>query len=151
MDNSGFTQIENKYLATLYNSSLSYETRIMLYLIRKIIGFHKTKDKISYNDIVNETGIERRRVIECVHRLEEKGLIKVRKRSKCVNIIELVGSAEKRTRGSAEKRLSLVRKSAPSKEKTKERATSASQSLWDCEPRGKEISKIEEELGDEYE
>lgn len=154
MDNNGFAQIEDRYLAMLYsNDSLSYETRVLLFLIRKIIGFHKTKDKVSYTEITNATGIDRRRVIECVQRLEEKGVIKVSRKSKCINIIALLGSAEKRTRGSAEKRPKLVRNSAPSTNKTKEHASSALHSLSECKPRGKDsnIEELEKELGDEYE
>lgn len=154
MDNNGFTQIEDRYLAMLYsNESLSYETRVLLFLIRKIVGFHKTKDKVSCTEITNATGIDRRRVIECVKRLEEKGVIKVRRKSKCINIITLIGSAEKRTRGSAEKRPKLVRNSAPSTNKTKEQASSALHSLSECKPRGKynNLKELQEGLGDEYE
>lgn len=151
MDNNGFTQVGNQYLASLYNNdSLSYESRILFFLIRKIIGFHKTKDKVSYTEITNATGISRPRVVECIKRLEDKGVIKIKRKAKCVNIITLVGSTEKRTRGSTEIRSRLVRKSVPSKEKTKDDLSVSP--LVEGEPQGKKtIAELEAELGDEYE
>lgn len=151
MDNSGFTQIGNKYLAMLYNSQLPYESRVLLFLVRKIIGFHKSSDKVSYTEITNATGIDRRRVIECIARLEEKGLIKVKRKTKCINIIELVGSAEKRTSASAENGSKLVRKSAPSKEKTKSVSSVTPLGEANLETKKKYSDLMEGEIDDEYE
>lgn len=152
MDNNGFTQVENQYLASLYNNdSLSYESRIMFFLIRKIIGFHKTKDKVSYTEITNATGISRPRVVECIGRLEERGVIKIKRKAKCVNIITLVGSTEKRTTGSTEIRSKLVRKSVPSKKKTKDEPSASYFGKYEPQVEKKTLQELQAELGDEYE
>lgn len=93
MGDTGYTQVQNWMLAKLYRADgLTFrEVRILLYLIRKIHGFHKNADKISYGQIAEATGIDVRDVKRAVKILEDKKLISVRRKKNYVNIIKISG------------------------------------------------------------
>ena len=153
MDN--YTQIPNWLIAKLYRADdLTFrELKILIFIIRKLYGFHKNSEKIPYSQIAEATGIDRRNVIKTIKSLESKGIISVNRKDKCANIIRLKGSGQIDTSASVKNSKKLVAKLTPSKENQKS-DLSASQSFEDCEPQGKEILSVEELnnlLGDEYE
>lgn len=153
MDN--YTQIQNWLLAKLYGDETltQRELRVLLYLIRKLQGFHKTSDKIPYGQIAEATGIDRRSVIRIMKSLEEKQWISVKRKDKCINIIRLKGGGMAATRGGGKNSNILVAQLPPSKENQKS-VTSGTHSFRECDPREKEIisvSELNKELGEEYE
>jgi len=55
-----FTMIPNSYLERMYSSRFSGSVlRLMLFISRKTLGFHKPSDWISYSQFENETGLDR--------------------------------------------------------------------------------------------
>jgi len=59
----GFTRIANGILEKLITINLSsYQTRVLLYIIRKTYGFNKKEDWISTSQIVKATGIHKAHV-----------------------------------------------------------------------------------------
>lgn len=93
MGDAGYTQVQNWMLAKLYRADgLTFrEVRILLYLIRKIHGFHKDADKISYGQIAEATGIDERDVKRAMKALEDQEIISVRRKKNYVNIIKIRG------------------------------------------------------------
>lgn len=86
-----YTQFPNWILARLYHSDdlTLREMKVLLYIIRKLYGFHKSSDKIPYSQISEGTGIDQRNTIKVVKSLEEKGYISVARKNHCINIIRL--------------------------------------------------------------
>lgn len=152
MDN--YTQIQNWLLAKLYRAEnlTSREMKVLLYIIRKLNGFHKASDKIPYSQMVEATGIDKRNVIKVVQSLEEKGWISVKRKNKCTNIYRLKGGVRTDTSRGVRNDTIEVSKATPSKENQKS-VTSGTHSFVECDPREKEITiaELEEGLGDEYE
>lgn len=101
MGDAGYTQVQNWMLAKLYRADgLTFrEVRILLYLIRKIHGFHKDADKISYGQIAEATGIDERAVKRAIKTLENKEIISVRRKKNFVNIIKIRGGQIDHYRG----------------------------------------------------
>lgn len=52
------------------------EYKVISFICRKTFGYHKIRDKISFNQIVNATGLCRRTVIYAIQTLIDHGLIK---------------------------------------------------------------------------
>ena len=151
MDKGGFTQIPHWLMSMLYRSDLTgRELKVILYIIRETYGYHVKSQKIAYGRIAEATGIDRRGVIRVIQSLEAKKWISVRKKAKCVNIIRLLPSGAETTSASGKNHKKLVAQKPPIKNNPKS-DPSDSHSLSECDPRVKETSKLEEELGDEYE
>lgn len=84
-NNKNFTQVPNKIIEALMKINLpAYEGRLIQAIIRKTYGYHKSKDKISYSQFEELTGIGRRHIGRAINSLEEKNLIRI-DRSKSIN------------------------------------------------------------------
>lgn len=152
MADGGYTKVPHWLLAKLYRSDLtSRELKVILYIIRDTLGYHKNSEKIAYGRIAEATGIDRRNVIKVVQSLEEKGFISVSRKKKCINIIRLKGGVSGDTRGGVKKCKKVVSGVTPTKDSQKSN-TSGLHSFEECNPRGKiSIDDLQNELGDEYE
>lgn len=147
----GYTQVQNWLLAKLYREDLTLrEIRVLLYLIRKLHGFHKDKDKISYGQIAEATGIARRHVIDTIESLEQKKLIEVRRKKKCVNIIKIKSSDQISHQGSDQKGHKSSDQISHPQNKDQKSVLSGSH-LEDASLKEKKIIELEGELDDEYE
>lgn len=149
----GFTKIQNWLLAKMYRADdLTFrEMRVLLYLVRKLHGFHKDSDKISYGQIAEGTGIAQRHVIDTVKLLEEKKLIRVRRKKNSINIITLKGSDQNSHRGSDQKgRKSSDQNGHPQKKYQK--SVLSSTPLGEAALKEKKYKEMMEEIDDtEYE
>jgi phage replication O-like protein O len=121
----GFTPVANPIMEALARTQLSgYEWRVLLFLLRKTYGWSKKSDRIALSQFVDGTGICQRRIIEAVNSLVAKNIIhktSAEKRTskgreyafnKHYGSWVLVRKSAVRKSASAEKRTSLVRKSA---------------------------------------
>ena len=144
MDN--YTQIPNWMMAKLYRADgLTFrEVKVLLFLIRKLYGFHKTSDKIP-------TGIDRSDVIKTVKSLEDKKVISVRRKGHCINIIRIKGSGDLPTRGGGENAQKLVGKLPPSKENQKSVSSVTPLVEANLETKRKYSDLMLEGVDDEYE
>lgn len=154
-----YTQVPNWMLAKLYrNENLTgRELKVLLYLIRKLIGFHKESDKIPYSQIAEATGIDRNNVMKVIKSLEKKGWVSVRRKDKCTNILRLKCGVTSNTRGGVKKCQKVVSPTTPSKENQKSGLSSSPPLVGvDSQDKinninNKTIEELEAELGDEYE
>lgn len=71
-----YTQIPNVVLDEWIKILNYSEFKILMIICRKTFGWHKTKDKISYNQLSEMTGICKNTVISSLKKLEDYGLIK---------------------------------------------------------------------------
>jgi phage replication O-like protein O len=121
----GFTPIANSIMEALAHTQLSgYEWRVLFFLLRKTYGWSKKSDRIALSQFVDGTSINQRRVIEAINGLIAKNIIhktSAEKRTskgreyafnKHYGSWTLVRKSAVRQSASAEKRTSLVRKSA---------------------------------------
>lgn len=75
---NGYTQIANEIVDALCRFHPGgAEGQILLAIIRKTYGWHKSKDKISIMQLSEITGLARRTVIYAIKNLEAKNMIKV--------------------------------------------------------------------------
>jgi len=75
---NGHTNIANEILEALWKVNLSsYETRVLIYLLRKTYGWHKKTDRISLSQFSREIGMDRRLVHRTLKELSSKGMIVV--------------------------------------------------------------------------
>lgn len=154
-----YTQVPNWLLAKLYRAdNLTFrEVKVMLYLIRKLNGFHQSSDKIPYSQIAEGTGIDRRDVIRVIQSLEEKKVVSVRRKAKCTNIIAIKVVGNSPTSASGKKGQKLVGKLPPSKENQKSGLSSSPPLVGvDSQDKinninSKSMKELLEELDDEYE
>lgn len=66
----GFTSLEHNLLEACYKWKGSLgELQVLLFFIRKLNGYHKDSDAISYSQITSETGISRRAVADILENL----------------------------------------------------------------------------------
>jgi phage replication O-like protein O len=73
---NGYTSIANEILEELAKINLSgYETRVLVFIIRKTYGWHKKADRIPHSQIVKGTGIHKAHVSKTVKRLADRNLI----------------------------------------------------------------------------
>lgn len=144
MTEGGFTKIPHWLMSMLYRSDLTgRELRVILYIIRDTLGYHKKSNKIAYTRISEATGIDRREVIRIISSLESKGWISVKRKAKSTNIIRFLASGVEPTSASGENAHILVGQNPPIKDNPKS-DLSASHSFGECEPQGKEILSFEE-------
>ena len=72
----GFTQIANEILEALSRVNLNaYETRVLMFLIRRTFGFKNDKAWISLSQFSKWMGLDRRHVFRALRGLERKGLV----------------------------------------------------------------------------
>ncbi len=84
----GFTKIDNKLVAYLYSADLTAaEFKVLTFIIRQTIGFHRSTHDLSAGFISSATGITVRGVKKVVQRLRAKGVITVMSNSTTTNII----------------------------------------------------------------
>ena len=73
---NGFTKVPNEILESLARIHLSpYETRVVLFIIRKTYGWHKELDWISLSQIVEGTGIAKPNVCRTIRSLKRRNII----------------------------------------------------------------------------
>jgi len=73
---SNFTKIENTILEAMVVSDLTgVEIRCLLFIIRKINGFHKESDYIAITQFTNAQIASRRGIIKALDRLQAKKII----------------------------------------------------------------------------
>ena len=90
-----YTQIPNVYFDEIMQTLNQTENIVFLVIMRKTFGWHKKRDKISYSQIMEITGIKSRSTVSTALKgLLEKGLIETQKAgqliSYTVSINELV-------------------------------------------------------------
>lgn len=90
-----YTQIPNEFLDNIMPTLSGAENVVFLVIMRKTFGWHKKKDKISYSQIREGSGISSNTTIQtALKKLQEKGLIFIIKEKKGityeVNITETV-------------------------------------------------------------
>lgn len=74
----GFTQIPNYYLEALCQVKLSpNETKVLAFLIRKIIGWHKEEDRIPGSQFCKALSLDRRNIFRATRGLERKEMLVV--------------------------------------------------------------------------
>lgn len=77
---NGFTQIPNEILEALCKVNLSpYESRVLLYLMRKTFGWHKKMDRIALSQYSEDLRIDRRLVHRTLRRLSSRQMIVIRR------------------------------------------------------------------------
>ena len=78
MTKANFTAVPNEVMEGLYKSDLSgSELRILLFIIRRTIGFHKASFTMSSDAIAKETGASSRSVKRAMLKLVELGFVKL--------------------------------------------------------------------------
>lgn len=90
-----YTQIPNEFLDKIMPTLSGAENVVFLVIMRKTFGWHKKKDKISYSQIREGSGISSNTTIQtALKKLQEKGLVFIVKEKKGityeVNITETV-------------------------------------------------------------
>ncbi|MFC1649335.1 replication protein [Patescibacteria group bacterium] len=76
----GYTKVPNQLFEKFMNNSLTNADRkIFAVVIRKIFGFHKEGDYISYSQFEDITGLSRQSVNSSLTRLVKQGLLRVRR------------------------------------------------------------------------
>lgn len=76
----GYTRIANELLDALFRFDFSKrQYKVVLYVIRRTYGFHKTKDIITNGEIAEATGLNRRNVISTISELVEMNVLQVEK------------------------------------------------------------------------
>lgn len=74
----GHTDIANEILEALWKVNLSaYETRVLIFLLRKTYGWHKKVDAISLSQFEKAIGLDRRLIHRTLKELSSKGMILV--------------------------------------------------------------------------
>lgn len=72
----GFTKVPNSLLEALCKVNLSkYEWRVLLFVLRKTHGYHKSSDVIPLSQFSGGTGLDRRHVHRALKSLWVKGMI----------------------------------------------------------------------------
>ena len=84
-----YTKIENHVLQALLLSNLSSaELKVAFFVLRKLNGFHKEEDEISYSQFMEGTGLSRQTVANCLSQLRLVNIIRLVKKGvskKCSN------------------------------------------------------------------
>ena len=90
--NTYFTAVPNELLEMLYRSYLSgSEMRVMLLILRRTVGFHRSSSELSLSDIMSETGIDRGNASRCLRGIEEEGFIRIRTQTgSSPQVVELI-------------------------------------------------------------
>lgn len=72
-----FTQIPNYFLDEIYKDLTVYEITALIFICRKIYGWHKigNKDKISYSQFMKNTPLKRNSLVKALEGLEKKEII----------------------------------------------------------------------------
>lgn len=73
----GYTQVPNCLIDDLLPHLTGAQAKVLLFLIRKIRGYHKQSDRISRSQICAGTGLNSGTVSRTVHDLTDRGLIAV--------------------------------------------------------------------------
>lgn len=136
----GTTNIPNGILDKLCGSSLSgAEMKILLFIIRKTYGWHKSQDRISFSQISAQTGLTRRTVIKLINRLVSKRTLVIGKSNNPTDVNsyqinsdfsqwesdqkqsagQLIASVQMDTTLVSKRTLALVSKRTPTKETIK--------------------------------
>jgi len=83
---NGFTKVANELLEALARINLcAYETRVLLFIIRKTYGWHKKTDWISLSQTVMGTGILKQHVCRTINSLKARNII-IRVKNKHVEL-----------------------------------------------------------------
>lgn len=80
-----YTQVPNELLDEWLPKLKLVETRVLLVLTRKIIGWHKHRDKVSLRQLMKATGSEKIHILKAVRSLEKLGLIRTEKNGEIGN------------------------------------------------------------------
>lgn len=79
MNESPFTKVPNS-IFDIEGLNI-YERLILLYIVRKTIGFNKKSDGISLNQFIRFAGISKPTVLKAINNLKKMKLIKVKKQT----------------------------------------------------------------------
>ena len=74
-----YTQSPNVFFDEIFKELKEGELRVILVIIRQTFGWHKPADKISFSQLSEKTGMERKSVCRSLNSLIEKGLITKKK------------------------------------------------------------------------
>ena len=81
-----YTQIPNVYFDEIMQTLNQTENIVFLVIMRKTFGWHKKRDKISYSQIMELTGIKSRTTVSTALKgLLEKGLIETQKAGQLIS------------------------------------------------------------------
>lgn len=99
--NKDFTTVPHVILETYLHTLSGSETKLLLFILRMLYGYQKTKDRISLsqfkygNTETNKgTGLSTSQIRRALQTLEDKGFIEVTKRPRRINLISLVLSKD---------------------------------------------------------
>lgn len=82
---NGYTMVANELLEALAKIKLcSYETRVLLFIIRKTYGWHKKTDWISLSQIAMGTDIRKPHVSRTINSLKSRNIIE--RSNRCVGL-----------------------------------------------------------------
>ena len=74
---NGFTEVANELLEELARINMcAYETRVLLFIIRKTYGWHKKTDWISLSQLATGTGIRKAHVCRSINSLKARNIIR---------------------------------------------------------------------------
>jgi phage replication O-like protein O len=85
-----YTQIPNVVLDELIYKLSMPEFKVLMFILRKTLGYHKKKDKLAISQIVKATGVSNRAVIDAVLQLSLFGVIETKKKQGKITEIEVV-------------------------------------------------------------
>ncbi|MCG2589527.1 replication protein [Rhodohalobacter sulfatireducens] len=71
-----FTKVPNRILDEVISKLSGSEFKILMTICRSTFGFHKKRDKISISQMVDATGLAKSTVIDALHKLTQKKIIK---------------------------------------------------------------------------
>src|SRR5690554_7786948 len=77
IEKPNYTQTPNILFDEIMRDLNGAELKVILAVIRKTFGWHKERDRISYSQIIEMTGLVKSTVSISIKSLEEKGLIYV--------------------------------------------------------------------------
>ena len=80
-----YTQIPNVYFDEIMKNLNGSENLVFLAIMRKTFGWQKKKDRISYSQIMELTGIARSTTANALKELEEKGYISAERKGQIIS------------------------------------------------------------------
>lgn len=111
-----FTKIPNEILEALAKIRLgSYETRLLLFIIRKTYGWHKKTDWIALSQLSEGTGISKPNVCRTIRSLVARNII-VRGRNKHVGLQTIYEKWLSKETISLSNEITLLSNQTPTKE-----------------------------------
>lgn len=84
-----YTQVPNSVIDTMMGTLSGSEFKVLIAVCRKVIGWHKTSDAISYSQLKKLTGLENSACAEALKKLESLGCVSIDRTPGKTNRIDL--------------------------------------------------------------